>query len=80
VKEVLKEVKALSGCYYVAGAGAHEHEEAQARVIEDREGNVIETAAIWVVDPRSLSEIMSADYVPPVFPSSTLWEEHVQRP
>ena len=75
VKEILKEVKALSGGYYVAGAGAHEHEEAQESVIEDREGNVIETAAIWVVDPRSLSEIMSADYVPPVVPPSTSSEE-----
>ena len=67
VKEILKEVKALSGGYYAAGAGAHEYEEAQRdrKVIEDGEGNVIETAAIWVVDPRSLAEIMSADYVPP---------------
>ena len=77
VKEILKEVKALSGGYYVAGVGAHEHE-AQGKVIEDREGNVIETAAIWVVDPRSLAEIMSADYVPPVLPPSTSSEEQAQ--
>ena len=63
VKEILKEVKASSGDYYVAGVGAHEHEEAQ--VIEDGEGNIIEAATIWVVDPRSLAEIMSAGYVTP---------------
>ena len=67
IKEILKEVKALSGGYYAAGIAAHEDEEAQGnrKVIEDGEGNVIETAAIWVVDPRSLAEIMSASYVPP---------------
>jgi hypothetical protein len=67
VKEILKEVKALSGGYYVAGVAAHEYEEVKGngKVIKDEEGNVIETAAIWVVDPRSLAEIMSADYVPP---------------
>ena len=80
-KEILKEVKLLSGGYYVAGAGANEANEAQgnAKVIEDGKGNVIETAAIWVVDPRSLAEIMSADYVPPMLPSSTS-EERVQLP
>jgi hypothetical protein len=80
VKEILKEVKALSGGYYAAGAGAHEYEEAQGngKVIEDGEGNVIETAAIWVIDPRSLAEIMSADYVPPILPSAL--EERVQLP
>ena len=78
VKEILKEVKVLSGGYYVAGVCAHEHEEAQGKVIEDKEGNVIETAAIWVVDPRSLAEIMSADYVPPVLPPSTSSEEQAQ--
>ena len=57
----------LNGGYYVASAGAHEYEEAQenGKVVEDGKGNVVETAAIWVVDPRSLAEIMSADYVPP---------------
>jgi len=81
VKEILKEVKALSGGYYVAGVGAHEYEEAQGsgKVIEDGEGNVVETAAIWVMDPRSLAEIMSADYVPPVLPPSAS-EERVQLP
>jgi len=78
VKAILKEVKTLSGGYYVAGAGANEYEEAQGnwKVIEDGQGNVIETAAIWVVDPRSLAEIMSADYVPPehILPSSTSGE------
>ena len=79
VKEVLKEVKALSRGYYIAGVGAHEHEGAQEgeKVIEDGEGNVVEMAAIWVIDPRSLAEIMSADYVPPALPSSAS-EEHVQ--
>lgn len=70
VKEILKEVKALSGGHYFAGAGAHEYEESQGnrKVVEDGEGNIIETAAIWVIDPRSLAEIMSADYVPPTLP------------
>ena len=69
-KEILKEVKALSGGYYVAGAGTSKHEQAQGngKMVEDGQGNVIETAAIWVVDPRSLAEIMSADYVPPMIP------------
>jgi len=78
VKEILKEVKALSGGHYVAGVGAHGHGEAQGKVIEDREGNFIETAAIWVVDPRSLAEIMSAEYVPPVLPPSASEEEQVR--
>ena len=75
-KEILKEVKALSGGYYVAGAGTNEYEETEGngKVIEDGQGNVIETAAIWVVDPRSLAEIMSADYVPPILPSPTSGE------
>lgn len=62
VKEILKEVKALGGGYCVAGSC----EEVQGKevVVEDGEGNVIETAAIWIVDPRSLAEIMSAGYVP----------------
>ena len=78
-KEILKEVKELSGGYYVAGVGANEHKEAQGseKVIEDGQGNVIETAAIWIVGPRSLAEIMSADYVPPMLPSSTSGE-HTQ--
>ena len=66
VKEILKEVKALSGGYYAAGADAHEYGEGQGdeEVIGDGEGNIVETAVIWVIDPRSLAEIMSADYVP----------------
>jgi len=80
VKGILKEVKALSGGHYVAGVGAHGYEEAQGRVIEDKEGNFIETAAIWVVDPRSLAEIMSADYVPPDLPPSASEEEQVRLP
>ena len=82
VKEILKEAKALSGGYYAAGVGAHEYEEAQGngKVIEDGEGNVVETAAIWVVDPRSLAEVMSADYVPPTLPYSASSEERVQPP
>jgi hypothetical protein len=66
VKEILKEVKALGRSHYVAGANVHEYEEVQGNgeVVQDEDGNVIETAAIWVVDPRSLAEIMSADYVP----------------
>jgi len=80
VKEILKEVKALSGGYYVAGVGAYGHGEAQGKVIEDREGNYIETAAIWVVDPRSLAEMMSAEYVPPVLPPSASEEEQVRPP
>jgi len=81
VKEILKEVKALSGGYYAAGAGVHEYEEAQGneKAIEDGEGNVIETAAIWVIDPRSLAEIMSADYIPPVLHPSAE-EERVKLP
>ena len=81
VKEILKEVKALSGGHYVPGVGAHEGDEAQGngRVIKDGEGNVIETAAIWVINPRSLAEIMSADYVPPALPPSAS-EEHIQPP
>ena len=80
VKEILKEVKALSGGHYVAGVGAHGHGEVQGKVIEDREGNFIETAAIWVVDPRSLAEIMSAEYVPPLLPPSASEEEQVRPP
>ena len=60
VKEVLKEVKTLSGGYYVASAGE------DVQVVKDGEGNVVETAAIWIIDPRSLAEIMSAGYVPPI--------------
>ena len=67
VKEILKEVKMLSGGYYAAEVGVHEVE-GNAGAIMDGEGNVIETAAIWVVDPRSLAEVMSADYVPPSAP------------
>lgn len=63
VKEVLKEVKALSGGYYIAGTD--EEVQGGGKVVEDGEGNVVETAAIWIVGPRSLAEIMSADYVPP---------------
>jgi len=74
-KEILKEVKALTGGYYVARAGANEYEaQGSGRVIEDGNGNVIEAAAIWVVDPRSLAEIMSADYVPPTLPPSASGE------
>ena len=81
VKEILKEVKALSGGYYVAGAGAHEYKEEKedGKVIVDGGGNVVETAAIWVIDPRSLAEIMSADYIPPVLPLLAS-EEHVHPP
>ena len=81
VKEILKEVKALSGGHYVPGVGAHEDDETQGngRMIKDGEGNVIETAAIWVINPRSLAEIMSADYVPPALPPSAS-EEHIQPP
>jgi len=62
VKGILKEVKALSGGYYVAGAGVHEYEEARGsgKAIEDGEGSVFETSAIWVTDPRSLVGIMRA--------------------
>ena len=44
LKGVLKEAKALSWGYYVAGVGVHEHEETQGggKAIEDEEGNVIE--------------------------------------
>jgi len=82
VKEILKEVKALSGGYYATRVGAHQYDKVQGngKVIEDGEGNVIETAAIWVVDPRSLAEIMSADYVPPILPLSASSEERVQPP
>lgn len=82
VKEILKEVKALSGSYYATKAGAHEYDEAQrsGKAIKDGEGNVIEMAAIWVVDPRSLAEVMSADYVPPVLPPSAPSEEQAQPP
>lgn len=62
VKEILKEVKALSGGYYVASAD--EEVQGGGKAVEDGEGNVVETAAIWIVDPRSLAEIMSAGYVP----------------
>ena len=81
VKEILKEVKVLSGGYYAAGVGAHQYEEAQEnrKVIGDGEGNVVETAAIWVIDPRSLAEIMSADYIPPT-PYPSVLEESVQPP
>ncbi|KAF9781295.1 hypothetical protein BJ322DRAFT_267761 [Thelephora terrestris] len=67
VKEILKEVKTFSGGYYAAGISVHESDEAHenVRVMMDGGGNAIETAAIWVVDPRSLAEVMSADYVPP---------------
>ena len=63
VKEVLKEAKVLGGGYYITGADDAVKE--STKVVEDGEGNVVETAAIWIVDPRSLAEIMSADYVPP---------------
>lgn len=64
VKEVLKEVKALSGGYHVVGAD--QEVQGSGKVVEDGKGNVIETAAIWIVDPRSLAEIMSADYIPSI--------------
>jgi len=66
VKDILKEVKALGGCHHAqAGVGAHGHEG--------------ETTAIWVVDPRSLVDIMDADYISPVSPPSTP-EEQVRPP
>ena len=67
VKEILKEDKALSGGYYGAGADSHGIQE-DGREVRDEEGGVVEAAAIWVIDPRSLAEIMSADYVPPTLP------------
>lgn len=67
VKEILKEVKTLSGGYHGAGVGSNGIQE-DGREIRDEEGNVVEIAAIWVTDPRSLAEIMSADYVPPTPP------------
>ena len=71
----------MNGGYHVARAGAHEYEDSQGnrKVLEDGEGNIVETAAIWVIDPRSLAEIMSADYVPPTLPPSTSSEERMQQ-
>ena len=72
VREILKEVKALNGGCYPSGFGVYKHEGGggNENVIEDEEGNVVDTAAIWVIDPRSLAEIMSADYIPPILPST----------
>lgn len=61
VKGALKEVEMRSEGYYITGVGIYECEEAQGngKAVGDGAGNIIETAVILVVDPRSLAEIMS---------------------
>ena len=73
VKEILRGVKESTGGYHLIGSGARKYEKSQGdrKTVEDGEGNIIETVAIWVIDPKGSAEIMSTDYVSPPLPPST---------
>ena len=68
VRAILRELRAAEGGYgQVSGAGASASADADAAGEQGGDGEgereVIEKAAMWVVDPRSLAEAMRADYV-----------------
>lgn len=68
VKAILRDIRTVEGGYGW-GHGRDEHEQVEGANAKDHgeggdgAGAVVEKAAIWVVDPRSLAEGMRADYV-----------------